>query len=95
MIDPFAFRKSLREAWVIAKVIRMRLRFSWLLNRNALLEIDGCVFHYHWQVMMAVLVNGGSSGMTGQVVAVIKTLPRSMAAPLGALALNLSTVVEG
>ena len=62
MIDPFAFRKSLREAWVIAKVIRMRLRFSWLLNRNALLEIDGCVFHYHWQVVMAVLANSGCSG---------------------------------
>ena len=30
----------------------------------------------------------------GQVVALIKTLPRSMAAPLGALALNLSIVVE-
>ncbi|MEK9590149.1 MAG: hypothetical protein VW390_02530 [Gammaproteobacteria bacterium] len=44
---------------------------------------------------MAVLVNGGCSGMTGQVVAVIKTLPRSMAAPLGMLALNLSIVVEG
>jgi hypothetical protein len=30
----------------------------------------------------------------GQVVALIKTLPRSMAAPLGALALNLSIAVE-
>ena len=43
---------------------------------------------------MAVLVNSGCSGMTGQVIAVIKTLPWSMAAPLGVLALNLSIVVE-
>ena len=44
---------------------------------------------------MAVLINSGCSGMTGQVVALIKTLPRAMAAPLGVLALNLSIVVEG
>jgi hypothetical protein len=48
MIDLFAFRKSLREAGVIAKAIRRRLRFSRLGNGDALSEIDGYVFHCYW-----------------------------------------------
>jgi len=35
MIDPFAFRKSLREAWVIAKTERGLNQFGWRRSKNA------------------------------------------------------------
>jgi len=40
MIDPFAFSRSLREAWVIAKTARERHQVGWRWGENHWLEID-------------------------------------------------------
>tara|TARA_B100000161_G_scaffold257681_1_gene221863 strand:- start:16 stop:186 length:171 start_codon:yes stop_codon:yes gene_type:complete len=54
MIDPFAFSKSLREAWVIAKTVRGLNQFGWRRRENAFTS-------NRWMLTASVLVSDGGN----------------------------------